>query len=615
MTEHFDIEDPQGGITHYVCFTIDGRKWGFMLPSITQYQKVDATDFAPKVQAGDRTYADLSIWSVWSQDDWRHGFGFMKWSDERGYHSSGDGIDTRFSDIAIMATQLVSSETEKAMTKFVDFNGDVYGLYSSNNGVRKYTVASSTWADTTETTGAMLDGLSLGDYLVVCPNGARMRKMNAAGTWSDVGATGNPPTDMAHICLHGGYFWASEDGASYLHYASELDLSDLEGGNTTDLGVIVVGPGDIPIVNMISFANNLYVAREDGLWIIGDDNIAYQVADFSRERHAQNFEAMAVYQGRLYFGVRQRLYAYTGSTMIDVTPSRFSDVFPYSEYGRFKFIVPRGKFLYVIAGSNESTAHDALLCFDGTGWHKLWDVTAGSYVVQAMDLSTTTDRIWINHTGTAQATKYYQMQTLSELPYNNYATTGNHYLYTSKFDAGFADITKCFRSVAIVSENLSSTEKIEVSYQLDDSGTWTTLGSFTSSPEESVDFASGVTGKRIQFRLNFSTGSASECPVLDAFVVYFIMRPETVWAWQMTLSLADNQETLDRTTEKNLSAKEKLKALEAARASTSPILFEDPYGESRYVYVTSVREVGHSMKEARETEDIEWNVQVAVINA
>lgn len=617
MSEYAEAAGPEGGITHHVVFTISGTEYGYMCRGIEGYQRVDASDFAPKTSSGTLQYSDLHVWQVWAQDFWDHGFGFMKWSDDRGYHSTGDGVDTRHHDIAMLATQFVNSESAKSIKKFVEFNGDVYGLYNTNNGVRKFTVATSTWADTTEVTGTMLDGLNIGSYLVVCPNGARMRKMNAAGTWSNVGVDGaNAPTDIAHVCLHGGYFWASEDGKNFLHYASETDVSDLEGNGMADTGCIQVGPGDIPIVNLISFNSNLYVAREDGIWLLPETNFPIQIIDSSRERHTQNFEAMAAYQGRLYFGIRQRMYAYTGSTLIDVTPARYTDVFPYNEYGRFKFMIPMGKYLYVIAGNNETTAEDTLLAFNGTSWFKLWDV-ATDYVVRAANLTPIDDRIWICHTKSGSFdTDYYQMQTLSDLPYANFDTAANHYLYSSKFDAGFTDIAKSFHSVTLRTQSLTANVKIEVSYQIDESGTWTSLGTFVTSPVEEIDFPATTTGKIIQFRFDFITNSATLSPILDTFILRYLLRPDTIWAYQMTLYLADDQVTLNGDVERTYTAHQKYDALISARDSVSPMTMEDPMGDSHTVYVSSVQFMGYSFRESKGAgQEIEWMVRVGCIDA
>ena len=612
-------KDAQGN-TYHITLEIGDVAYGFqVVPNISGYTEQDISDFAPRVAAGALNYRDLSIWQVWAMEDWRHGFGQPYFIDESAYAKTGNGVDTRHKEIAQLATTITSSEEDEAVTKFVDFNGKVYALQPADGGVRVYTPGTDSWADTSETTGTILDGLAIGSYLIVAPDGARIRKMATDGTFSNAGNDANPPEDMAHLCLHGGYLWASEDGSNWLHYTSAEDASTLEGAQDTDVDAIQVGPGDIPIVNMISYGGQLYVAREDGIWIIGDNNEARLFMDFSRERHADNFRTMAVFQGQLYFSVRQNLNRWAGSTIIQVTPPRYSETFPYHTYGEYKNLTPRGPFLYCTARDNEDTWHESLLCYDGVGWHKLRDLATESYVVNAFDLSTTTDRMWLNYTGTATTTGYIPLQSLSELPYASYDVTGNHYLYTSKFHAGFIDVDKVFKRIKVRTNNCSATQTISVDYQVDDSGDWVNLGQITEGPLQELDFPDPSTettyGKFIQLRFDFQTASATNSPILESFAVHYLLRPEAVWGWQISLAIASNMRTKDQGIEREIRAKDLRDVLKTARDQKTPVTLVDPWGDEYSVYLSSIRFLPTEWRPENEAEDIEMIARVSLTDA
>ena len=609
------------GNDYHITLEIDDVVYGFNLsPSPGAYRKLDISDFAPKVASGALGYRDLSVWQVWAMEDWRHGFGQPYFIDESAYAKSDSGIDTRHDGIVTLATAITTSEEDESVSKFVDFNSKVYALQPSNGGVRVFTPGTGLWADAgTQTTGTCNDGINIGDYLIVALDGARVVKMNTSGTWSNAGKDANPPNDMGGFCLHSGYVWAFEDDNNWLHYAAEDDISDLEGSEDTDTGAIQVGAGDIPIVNMISYGGQLYVAREDGLWVIAEDNSPRMIMDFSQERHSSNFQSMAVWQGHLYFTVRHNIYRYTGSTILKVTPPRYDEVWPYHTFGDFKDLTPRGPFLFCRAKDSESTYHEVLLCYDGVGWHKLWEVVTSAYVINAMNLSPITDKLWLNYTGASVTTGYIPFQSLSDLPYDSYQTTGNHYLYTSKFDAGFRDVNKVCWKLRVWTNNCSSTETIDVHYQVDDSGTWVNIGTVNTSPYQELDFPDPDSfttyGKAVQLRFNFETGSAGETPVLEAFAVLYLLRPEAVWGWQMPLSIASMQPTLDDSAEEELTAEDLMGVLEDARDQITPITFVDMWGTSHEVYLSAVQFGVVEWRPEKDSEHIELVARVSLTDA
>jgi hypothetical protein len=416
--------------------------------------------------------------------------------------------------------------------------------------------------------------------------------------YDDAGSAVIPPQNFYKLASYGGYMWGCEYNVPWLHYWSESDGSDAEGQQSGDLYAIHVGPGDILINNMVPFSNQLWVMREDGAWAIGDDNVAYHILDFSNEAHTDNFKAACVWNGFLWFSIRNTLYKYK-SGLQEVTPPRWDEHWPYKTYGDFSALVPRGKFMYVIARSNEvnsletteTAAHGVILKTDAVGWHKVADVSDASAIYGNMNMwiDPQNDRLYYayrNNAGTKVSyLNYVTLQPYSELTYASYPTTGNHRLYTSYIDAGLMRVDKSFASVTVDAEFPTNTS-IACSYRTDDNTTLTSLGTFTSSTK-TLNFSS-VTGKRIQLVFDLQTSSGTVSPILKAHILKCMARPSVLYGVSFEVIVEDELATPDGE-RLGSTASEMRTSLKAARASVAPITFTNIFGESSSAYLTSLR--------------------------
>ncbi len=211
-------------------------------------------------------------------------------------------------------------------------------------------------------------------------------------------------------------------GASYdcVHFWSSGDSSDAEGGGIADVGAIVVGSGSSGIKAMASFNGSLHIARQDGVWAIDDTvvpPVARRVLNFSDEQNSSNFSIFVPWRGRLYFNIKNALYAYNGSSLANVTPPTFSLDFPPLGFGAFTGATYRGPYLYVIADTNEATPVHCLLAFDGTGWFKLLDLGA-PYSFTGIGYSALANMLFLGRTD--QGIWSVPLQANSELPYADF---------------------------------------------------------------------------------------------------------------------------------------------------------------------------------------------------
>jgi hypothetical protein len=200
---------------------------------------------------------------------------------------------------------------------------------------------------------------------------------------AETGVTANAPDGMGVMATFGGFHWAAEAGTNLLHFWSELDGIDFEGGGRTDVHVIPIGPPGGQIVNLQPFNNQLWVFRPDGAWVVGEDHVAYHTLDYSSQEDPYNFRSVEVHQGFMYFTLQDKIYKYK-SGLQDVTPPAYwqqAGDERYVQSSEFQGLHSVGKFLYCTAYNEDLTyiyfnqyfgQSVVLLAYDGVGWHQLY---------------------------------------------------------------------------------------------------------------------------------------------------------------------------------------------------------------------------------------------------
>lgn len=466
-----------------------------------------------------------------------------------------------------------------------------------------------------EVTGTVNFALSAGDYLFYCPDGARIRKISLAGVDSAAGLD-STAIDYKWLIIHNGYIYAGKDGTNMVHYSSEPDLSDLE-GTADDPSVIYVGIGNVPTLGAISYAGNLYVPRRDGLWTIGEDAIARKAIDYTNEASDVNFASMAIHSGFLYFPIRNRIIQWNGVRVNDLTPDKLNDTFPFTTYGNFDHFVTVDSMLYMVGRTNESPFKEHLLCFDGSGWHKLTSLTTGTDYVSAMNFDTENERMWWHKNATSDVTYYIQFQENSIFPYSDFDTSGTHQIYTSLLDMGFRRIIKSMPSLIVEGENLSETRYISVYYQLDGDGNWILWDRIKESGTVELKNPGGTHTREfnyIQFRFDFITDSSAQSPILNGYTIRFIMRPTVMFGWNFDILAATSLK--DTYNEDEREASQVVIELREIRDSKEPVKFRDILGHTTWVYLTAMTEIPSYRRTTQEGEldDIEYSININLVS-
>lgn len=387
-----------------------------------------------------------------------------------------------------------------------------------------------------------------------------------------------------------------------LHFWSMADASDAEGGGLADVASIQVGSGGYAIKRLISFNGTLYAIRPDGAWAIDETvapPVARRVLNFNDEVDSNNFNVCVVWRGRLYFNIKNMLYAYNGSSLTDVTPPSYSLDYPPAAFGSFRAATYRGPYMYVCGIANIQSdefgtgsyygaerAFSSVLAFDGTGWFRM-TAEIGPREFDGSDglcYSPLANRLFI---GAGSATRYVPFQQWSELPYPLFETIGHHYLNLSEIDYGFRRVVKSFAEIDLEVYNVAAGRYVAVDYAAD-GGDWYRLGYTSQDGVTALTFNPTVEANKLDVRLDFQTSTASESPVLRNLAIKAMVRPAVLYSHRFSVIGADLIQMLDGFPH-TLSSEEQHALLEEIRDSRAPVTYIDPFGLSHTAYVSTVQ--------------------------
>jgi len=440
-------------------------------------------------------------------------------------------------------------------------------------------------AEITGTGTSFLTELQIGDYIGSdYPSRFRWRVSKVIDNYN---ATITLQSSSYLALANNAFKYRWRDSLTYLavHFWSLVDGADAEGGGTADVDAILIGPGGYHCLGMVSFNGALYVARADGVWAIDETvtpPIARRVLDYSGEANPDNFKVFVAWRGRLYYNIGNTLYSYTGSTVSNVTPPTFDLNFPPTGFGGFEAACYRGSYLFVLAQYGSPAIGGCVLAFDGTGWHRLYDVTK---VPWALFYSPCVDSLFVCDGGNLTR---IQFQTLSELPYPHFSTSNDHYLNLSEIDAGFRRVTKSFAEVSIEASNLLAPYRyVGVSYSADGVD-WHDLGSATVSGVTELQMNPTVEANKLEIRLNLKTGDSTQSPIVRNVAVKYMVRPNVLYGHRLTVLGGDEVHMLDGRTLK-ASSEVQREWLRSARNSKAPVTFVTPFGEERVGYMSTLQ--------------------------
>jgi len=457
------------GTTHHILLDAEGY---MILPS--QRVMTLANQMAAKLGSGDPTYSDLSEWGAWVQTDWRSGMGEeVVEAPDRFYWASG--METRVKNQLTLGPEIKGPySTTAAPVKFASFNSNWY--VGCGTAVRKWDGTNSEWdAVKTDYAGTVTDLCVFDDYLFVCLGEAvNAQKMNT----SEVSADAGVPIRLATV--YQGYIFRVDNGHE-VYYTNAHD--------GTWSTAIACGRADYTINSITGWDADVFVVKDDGVWYVRVD-LGFQVMDFLSSLDSNNGSSCVEYNGSLYLPFGPGLLRYTGDLLDLVGPDNDAGL-PQLYNGRIVDLVSLQSGLYAAVDASATAGHkSSVLCYKNNGWHPVVLGTATTERILCLGYESLHDpgRLWF---GQSTGAGYVSIpdDTNNPTQQTGWTYTAAGELWTPWFSAGLMEVEKDFESLLIVSEDLTANINVAVTYEVDRSGTFYTLGTATVSPDHELSFS------------------------------------------------------------------------------------------------------------------------------
>lgn len=196
---------------------------------------------------------------------------------------------------------------------------------------------------------------------------------------------------------------------------------------------------------------------------------------------------------------------------------------------------PGRYFASVDAGTS---GYSSILMNNESGWHEIY--RAPNIGERIFDMSFQAipteepDRLWFS-VGDDIAWLVMPSKTLKAVFDDNAEYTHESVVVSAWHSASMVDITKLWKSINIISENLEADSVfIEADYQIDQETEWHPLpAEFYINPSQEVQLREtfGVSGKRMRYRLRMQTIDKTKTPRIKTVVVKAIGRVDLKYAY------------------------------------------------------------------------------------
>lgn len=556
-----------------------------------------ANQFAAPLRTGAITSNNRTGEQIVTLDSWFGGEGFNIFEPETpDRYYQGAGIDPQTEEGALslgphMATAQATSFDELTVARV--FGGKLY-VGTSSGGI--YTWNGASWAlfQSWGKAGGVRAMECFADSIYF-GNGSDGDIARYDGTtWTAPYATvtgfgGATVNGIRALALH------YQEGVPKLYYAATTTLygqvasvsssGTLSGGD--DFGTL-----EPRIDVLIPYKHKLVVVASnntDKYWSLFEGDDTATIGWEFRYGRVENsmIRCAAVLDDNLYLGdaVDGRIWRWDG-TDLTVVRQLGSDLDPYTKSGANVEIrgmtTYRGKLYISIVDSDDTLG---LLVYDGNQtWHR--PVTG---------LSGTTP------TGLAQFSGqlYYLTQAsgASGLYNTNGTFRASGSVQSGLIDASLSGTQKQWRGVTVTHTVLVSGQSVQIQYQLEGAGAWTTLGtsSTVGATTASYDFPGNVSADLIAFKINLagSAGSSSSLKVF-ALSARYLPNPSAKREWSLKINLRgttrqandssypDHPHLMDGVTREPLTGEEIGDEIRALIDANEPCLFTDLDRQEQY---------------------------------
>lgn len=364
---------------------------------------------------------------------------------------------------------------------------------------------------------------------------------NSAGDTADVVAVHYDPIEGAQI-------WRAENDTVDISWSSVKAWGTDLSFNT----VIPIGDDSWNINNLVSHNEELYVIKEDSLYVLRNGKARRVALGFDSMAQGSNGIAAISWKLMLYMNWAHSIEQVFSGNVLDMGPWQYAGM-PQGRTGVVSAL--EGVHAFMLAAVNgEVDNYSSVLAWNERGYHELFR----SWYVGNASPSTANDqgreiralkwqacpgtrpRLWFECGGDILVMEFPKF-TLN--PLNDSTFVYNHFAYVTQgdIDMNALAIPKLFKELTIASENLTQGIEIKVQYQLDNDigGTnWWDVGDFSYSPFQEKLIGQG-NRRRIRLRYLMTTEDSDTPPVMLAPILEGFARTPTKYQWVVDIPTAD----------------------------------------------------------------------------
>jgi len=345
------------------------------------------------------------------------------------------------------------------------------------------------------------------------------------GTTMTLGTVANGKAQ--YIGANGGTMWFNSSA-----YEVRSSTNPINGGSVSVVTEIV--STNTIITDVVISPTMTVIAAQDGFYEIdAAGDVLELVPELKQEKSAYTGLNSIVWKGKLYVATGlSSLYEYdlSGSVITNVSPASSAAPGLSDFTGRVCAMYGDSEYLYMVidndTGIEVVAGHWTTVNGDtGFFYHHVGSIATFNAASCLLSSYSSVKRLWIGASDDG-AIEYLHVPT----QYGDVSADTNYQMltsgdfYTSWIRGAYPYNIKNYYSLTIYGSNLSATKYFTVYYRKDGETAWTTLGTITSSTDNTLQFPAAVTTRRLQLKLSFTSDSATSSPEFEGYTMRM-----TVW--------------------------------------------------------------------------------------
>lgn len=299
----------------------------------------------------------------------------------------------------------------------------------------------------------------------------------------------------------------------------------------------------------------LYFLTDDGLYYIDFYTMTYSKTEVSWAANSTAGKVGLYWKGDIYVTTGKGVLKVTQGVVSEVGPDR-EDGLPSGYQGTIVDMI--GLDYWLIIAINGGTGNKSCILrkyITGNAWHPLYVTSAVNNQITCLFYED--GKLYF---GEGTNVKYVDLpdetDNVMQFATHEYCTPGER-IY-SKTDCGFANLKKVALKVEGLTTDCNDTEYFTIWYRINSESSYTSLGTFKTSPHPTAltfpaggGTAVGLEFNTIQLKVVGVRGATTTTsPKLEALTLVYLPIPEAIYGWQFTADCHSN--LVDNKTGKDL---------------------------------------------------------------